>query len=131
MRPPTSDEPSAASTPHSPSCRSPPSSVLPAPALPPRMELLVYRPQVLAIDVRVDLRRGDVGVTEHFLYGTKVRPSLQQVRGERMPQRVRRHVLLDPGPLHVLLEDLPCAHAGERLAASVHEQCTLPPAPLD
>ena len=59
------------------------------------MILLVDLPQVLPVDVRVDLRRRNVGVAEHFLHRAEVGAALEQVRRERVPQRVRRHVLLD------------------------------------
>jgi len=39
--------------------------------------------------VRVDHRRVDVGMTEQLLDRADVLPALQQMRGERMAQRVR------------------------------------------
>src|SRR5687768_6246905 len=92
------------------------------------MELAVHRPKILAIDVSVDLRRGNVGVAEHFLDGAKVGAALEQVGGERVPQRVRTHVLRDAGLLDVMAEDLPRSHARERRAARVEEQDALPAA---
>src|SRR5438309_5680967 len=67
------------------------------------MKRLVHGPQVVAVDVRVQLRGGQVRVTEHFLDGAKVGATLEQVRRERVPQGVRRHPLCEPrepgGPL--------------------------------
>src|SRR5215208_37398 len=90
------------------------------------MELLVDGAQVLAVDVGVDLRRGDVGVAEHLLHGAQVGAALQQVGGEGVAERVGRDVLLDSGSLDVLLQDLPGAHAGEGRAAGVEQQDPLP-----
>src|SRR5437867_3361477 len=78
--------------------------------------------QVLTIDVGVDLRRGDVGVPKHLLYRTKIRAALQEMGRERVSQCVRGDALGDPGALHVLREDLPGAHPGERRAAGVEKE---------
>src|SRR5690349_2386901 len=58
----------------------------------PRMKLLIHALQPRPRDVRVDLRRGDVGVAEHHLHAAQVGAVLEQVRGEGMPQYVRRDV---------------------------------------
>src|SRR6476660_3395128 len=88
----------------------------------PRMELLVNLPQILAVDMRVDLRRRDVRVAEHLLHGAKVGAALQKMRRERMPQGVRRDVLLYAGRFHVPAEDLPGTHAAERTSGGIQEQ---------
>ena len=67
----------------------------------------MHLPQVLPIHVGVDLRGGDVHVPEHLLHGTEVGAPLQQVRGERVSERVGRHVLGDPRALDVAAQDLP------------------------
>ena len=46
--------------------------------------------QSLLKHMRVDLRCGDVGMTQQLLHGPQVRPVLQQVAGEGMAQDVRR-----------------------------------------
>src|SRR5690606_32447393 len=56
----------------------------------PRMVSLVQRAQPGARDVRVDLRRRDVGVAQHGLERPEVRAVLEQVRGEGVPERVGR-----------------------------------------
>ena len=48
----------------------------------------------LGRQVRVDLRRGDVGVAEHLLQRAQVAAAGQQVRGEGVAQRVRAHPVL-------------------------------------
>jgi hypothetical protein len=52
------------------------------------VELVVDRLQVDAAQVRVHLRRADVGVAQHDLDRAEVRPVLQEVRRERVAQRV-------------------------------------------
>ena len=47
--------------------------------------------------VRIDLRGLHVRVSQQFLYGADVVAALEQVRGKRMPQRVRTRALLDAG----------------------------------
>src|SRR5512135_877686 len=42
-------------------------------------------------DMRVDLRRGNVGVTKHGLYAAKVRAPFYEVGGKGVTQDVRRH----------------------------------------
>src|SRR6266850_2217844 len=49
----------------------------------------------LAIDVRVDLRGRDVGVTEHLLHRPEVGAVLEEMRGEGMPENVRAEPAVD------------------------------------
>ena len=53
------------------------------------MVLTVYRPKILAVDVSVDLRGGNVRMPKHFLDRAQVSPAFQQVGGERVSERVR------------------------------------------
>lgn len=46
-----------------------------------------------ARDVRIDLRRRYIGVAEHLLNGADIGVVLYQMRGECVPQRMRRNVL--------------------------------------
>src|SRR6266513_3854319 len=55
----------------------------------PWMELIIELLQPRPRDVRVDLRRRDVGVAEHHLDGAEIGAVLEQMGGERMPQHVR------------------------------------------
>ncbi len=48
----------------------------------PRVKLPMHLLQAFLIDVGVDLRRGDVGVAEHFLDHAQVGTVVQQVGGE-------------------------------------------------
>lgn len=90
------------------------------------MKLSMDASQIVAIDVSVDLRGRDIGVTKHLLNGAKVGAALQQMSGEGMPQRVGRYRLLDPGNFNVLPKNLPCSHSRQRLAASVEKEDSLP-----
>jgi len=48
--------------------------------------------------VRIDLRRRHIHMPEQILDAADIRPALQQVRGETVPQRMGRHPLVEPGP---------------------------------
>src|ERR1700676_432905 len=57
--------------------------------------------QVLEIQVRVDLRGGDVGVSQKFLDAAQIRTGFEQMGGKRMPEHVRMHMHFQahaPGP---------------------------------
>ena len=56
----------------------------------PRVKILVRFFQVCVGDMRVDLRGRNVGVAKHLLDGADVCAVLDQMRRERMPQRMRR-----------------------------------------
>ena len=75
------------------------------------MELFVDRLQSSLINVRIDLRRRDIGVAQHLLHDSQVRPVLQQMRREAVAKRMRSHGLFDPRLPCILLYHLP-----ERLA---------------
>ncbi len=51
---------------------------------------------MLEIKVSVDLRGGDVGVAEQLLHAAKFSTGFKEMRGERVPEQVRVHVLLEP-----------------------------------
>lgn len=61
--------------------------------------------KTLVCDMRVDLRCGDRGVAEEGLDGADVGTVSEQVRCERMPQRVRGDVLRDTGGTRVVIDD--------------------------
>jgi hypothetical protein len=86
------------------------------------VRLIVDRRQMLEIEVRIHLRRGDAGVAEHLLDRAQVARGLQHVRGERMAQHVRMHpcrqALRQAAPLQPQLDH---AHA-QTLAALADKQ---------
>ena len=65
---------------------------------------VVHLRQVLKVQMRINLRRGDAGVAEHFLHRAQVAGGLQYVRGEGVAQHVGMHMDADPLPLRPLRE---------------------------
>ena len=57
------------------------------------MRLIVHLRQVLKIEMRIDLRRSNTGMSQHFLYRTQIAGALQHMGCERMTQLVRMHAL--------------------------------------
>jgi len=55
----------------------------------PGVEPVVRLFEPLLIDVRVDLRRRDVCVSEHFLNDAQVAAVVEQMRGKTVPECVR------------------------------------------
>ena len=53
-------------------------------ALCPRVKRIVYFFQSCVIDMRVDLGRGNAGVTQHLLNLSQVSPPGKQMRGKTM-----------------------------------------------
>jgi len=52
--------------------------------------------------VRVHHRRAHIGMAEQFLDGPDIRPGLEEVRCERVPEGVARPALREPGPARSL-----------------------------
>ena len=52
------------------------------------MGFIVYIFQFLVDDLGIDLGRGNICMAQHFLNGVQVGAVFQQMRGERMAQRV-------------------------------------------
>src|SRR5262249_22767122 len=87
-----------------------------------RMGAAIDLEQVLSVDRGVDLRGRQRGVTEQFLDGAQIAAARQQVRGERMTQRMRRRAVGQrkraAQPLHGELHD----SRRQRTAARAAEQ---------
>ena len=81
-------------------------ALTPPEGLGPGMVLGVHLPQSRAVDVRVDLRGGDVGVTQHLLHDAQIGPAREQVRCEAVPEHVGVHIL-EPCRGGTLLDELP------------------------
>lgn len=60
-------------------------------------------------DQGIDLRRGHRGVPQQFLHHPDIGATLQQMRGELMPQHMRRNTGGDAGTLGRVLQNLPRA----------------------
>jgi len=70
-------------------------------------------------DMRINLRRADVRMAEHHLHGAQVSPVFQQMRRERMPQRMRRNHLADARLLGAPFDDFPKSLPGQPLPPAV------------
>ena len=101
------------------------SAIGPAYAAAARMSLEVLVLEAPVREVRVDLRRRDVGVAEHLLQHAQVAAAGEQVRSERVAQRVRAHPVLQPAFARVALDDLVEPLAAEAAAALVDEEVRL------
>src|ERR1051325_7695832 len=77
---------------------------------------VVSRSQVQVGDVRVDLRRRDVTVSEQPLHRTRISAVLQQVRRKAVSQGVRRNIP-DADFFCMPLDHGPCDLSCERKAA--------------
>src|SRR5690606_3475100 len=87
--------------------------------------------EVAAVDMGIDLRRGDDRMAEHFLNGGQIRAPLQQVSCERVPQRVGTDGFFDSRAVHVSSQDLPYPHPAQRLAPGIEKDPALPAPPLE
>ena len=66
---------------------------------------------VVAIDMRIDLRRCDIGMPKHLLDSTEICAALKQMRCKRMPEHVWVHMLGDVCSRTSFLDDLPHRHS--------------------
>ena len=57
------------------------------------MESAVDVSEAHGVDVRIDLGRADVGMTQEFLDGSDVRTVREHVRGEAVPENVRGNAI--------------------------------------
>ena len=87
----------------------------------PRVRGLVRGAEASRRHVRVDLRRGQALVPEQLLDDAQVRPAVEEVRGERVPQRVRRDALGQPGAPAQAIDPVAEAADTERRALVVEE----------
>ena len=58
-----------------------------------RVRLHILFANERAINVRIDLGGGDIGVTQDVLYHAQIRAAFKHMRGERMAQGVRMEIL--------------------------------------
>ena len=66
----------------------------------------------LLVDMGVNLCRRYVRVAQHLLDDSQIRAVAEQMRCKAVPQKVRIDVLVQSGPLRVLLHDLPNPRCG-------------------
>src|SRR5471030_2566457 len=89
------------------------------------MGLLVDRDQLPVVEVRVLLRRRQRDVAEQLLNGAQIGTGIQKVRGEGVPQRVRRYSGAERGAAHIAVEQTPNT-AGRDPLATIVEKKRLP-----
>ena len=77
------------------------------------METTVNLLQARLIDMRVDLRRCEAGVAQHFLDRTQVGAVAEQMGGKRVTQEMWPNLLFQAGQLRHFLDDLPDARGGQ------------------
>ena len=51
--------------------------------------------EMLEIQMRVNLGRTDIGMTEHFLHSAQIATGLQHMRSKAVAQHVRMYVAID------------------------------------
>src|SRR5947207_14521424 len=90
------------------------------------MRFAIHVEQLRGVDVRVALRRADARVAEKLLNGAQIGAALQQVRRERMPQRVRTDPRARAARGDVTPHEAIDAAHGEPRAAVVHKQRIAP-----
>ena len=76
---------------------------------------IVRGAQMQIRDVCINLRRRNIAVPEQRLNRTRIRAVLQEMRGKAVSQRMRRHVLLDPGRLRSRVAGAGKLSRGDRL----------------
>ena len=58
------------------------------------MRSIVNLGQMLKIEMGINLRRGDMRMSQHFLHGTQITAGLQQMGSKGVPQDMRMHILV-------------------------------------
>jgi hypothetical protein len=76
------------------------------------MKLPMHSFKPLLIDMRIDLRSGNIGVAQHFLDNPQIGAVPKQMRRETVPEKVWVNIFLKPGALRVFFHDLPDARCG-------------------
>ena len=75
----------------------------------PRMKLPVHSFQPLLIDMRIDLRGGNIRMPQHLLDDPQIGAVPKQMRRETVSKKVWVNVLLQSGVARVLFYNLPDA----------------------
>ena len=91
------------------------------------MRLVVDRLQTLRADVRVNLRRAQVGVPEQLLHAAQIGSRVKKMRGERMAQFVRGHIRRQTGGGQIKFEVALEAPRRQASAVLIDEERRLPP----
>ena len=83
------------------------------------MRLVIYILELLLDELRIHMRGGYIGVTQHFLNILKLRAVFKQMRGKRMTQSMRRNIFYDSGFPGILLNQFPEPLTAHGLSAEV------------
>src|SRR5882672_8689360 len=86
------------------------------------MMRLVNLLQPLFHHMGIDLRGGNIGMSQHQLYRPQVGPALQQVRGEAVPQHMWRQRYAQSRFSPIRRENLPYPYPADPPAAPVNKQ---------
>src|SRR5689334_15251930 len=86
------------------------------------MESLQRIPQVLSVEVSIDLCSGNAFMPQHLLDGSQVGAAFYQVGGKRMTKSMWRDILADTGLLHQILQKEKDHYTGKPGAPPVQEQ---------
>jgi hypothetical protein len=76
------------------------------------MKLPMHSFKPLLVDMRIDLRGGNIGVAQHLLNDSQIGAVPEQMRRETVPEKMWINVLVEPGPLRVFFHDLPDTRCG-------------------
>jgi len=76
------------------------------------MKLPMHSFKPLLIDMRIDLRRGNIGVAQHLLDDPQIGAVPEEMRCETMPEKVWIDIFLQPGTARVLFYNLPDTRCG-------------------
>src|SRR5437660_12115498 len=72
-----------------------------------RVKLPMHRLEPLLIDMRVDLRRRNIGVPEHFLNNPQIGTVAEEMRRKTVPEQMGINVFLQAGVARFFLHNLP------------------------
>lgn len=75
----------------------------------------------LPFDMRIDLGRRNIGMTEQCLHRSKIRTALQQMGGKRMSQDMGGNLFADTRTTGSLTEGFPKSLPGQRSTATRDE----------
>src|SRR5215471_20375989 len=85
----------------------------------PRVETVVDRSEARFKDVRINLRRRQIGVAKHHLNRPEIGAAFEQVRCERVTDDMRAQRAREAGGGAVTFENLPESHAAQWTTARV------------
>ena len=87
------------------------------------MKFFMDRQKFSGIDVSIDLRSGNIRVSQHFLDHAEVGPVFKEMSREGMPESVRMDLLFDSGELCRILHDHPDSFTVKRFSPVGKKQC--------